>query len=229
LNDTALLFDFIPQSVTTTTFLSFTLNLLGAGISSFLLGLFYTKYGTSLSNRGKMAVSFSALSMTTMLVISIIKSNLALSLGLVGALSIVRFRAAIKEPEELIFLFLNISIGIGFGANQGLVTVFSIPIICMAIYIHERYRRGNTDVATNSLFLTVSSIKNDFDMPSLLHQLEKHCQAVDFKRFSKQGENYQASFIVVFENMDHLNDFQKNFIGDGKSNISIIENTTIFQ
>ena len=50
--------------------------------------------------------------MTTMLIISIVKSSLALSLGLVGALSIIRFRAAIKEPEELAYLFLAIGISI---------------------------------------------------------------------------------------------------------------------
>ena len=51
------------------------------------------------------------LAIITTLVITVIKFSLALSLGLVGALSIVRFRAAIKEPEELVFLFLIISIG----------------------------------------------------------------------------------------------------------------------
>ena len=62
----------------------------------------YAKYGNSLSNRKKLMQTFVLISVTVMLVISIVKSSLALSLGLVGALSIVRFRAAIKEPEELI-------------------------------------------------------------------------------------------------------------------------------
>ena len=58
----------------------------------------------------------------TVVVISIVKSSLALSLGLVGALSIVRFRSAIKEPEELAYLFLSIGIGLGLGAGQRVVT-----------------------------------------------------------------------------------------------------------
>ena len=58
------------------------------------------------------------------LIISIVKSSLALSLGLVGALSIVRFRAAIKEPEELVYLFFVISIGLSNGANQFLLSIF---------------------------------------------------------------------------------------------------------
>ena len=56
--------------------------------------------------------------MIVFFVILIVKSSLALSLGLVGALSIVRFRTPIKEPEELIYLFLAIAIGLGFGAGQ---------------------------------------------------------------------------------------------------------------
>ncbi len=55
------------------------------------------------------------LTVITLLVISIVKSSLALSLGLVGALSIVRFRTAIKDPEELIYLFFSIAIGLGMG------------------------------------------------------------------------------------------------------------------
>ena len=48
----------------------------------------------------------------------IVKNSIALSLGLVGALSIVRFRAAIKEPEELTYLFLVIATGLGTGSGQ---------------------------------------------------------------------------------------------------------------
>src|SRR3989344_2428931 len=93
-----------------------------AALLSFILGKLYVKYGSSISNRKKFSSNFVLLSTTTTLIIMIVKSSLALSLGLVGALSIVRFRAAIKEPEELAFLFLVIAIGLGFGASQVLVT-----------------------------------------------------------------------------------------------------------
>lgn len=64
------------------------------------------------------------IAVTTMMVISVVKSSLVLSLGLVGALSIVCFRTAIKDPEELAFIFLTIALGLGFGANQTRVTTF---------------------------------------------------------------------------------------------------------
>ena len=87
-------------------------------ILSFILQWTYTKCARSLSNKKSFANNFLLLTFTTMIIITIVKSSLALSLGLVGALSIVRFRAAIKEPEELAYLFFTISIGLGLGANQ---------------------------------------------------------------------------------------------------------------
>ena len=96
-----------PLSLTT-----LTVNLLLSIVLSSGLTWFYTRYGRSLSNRARFAHTLPVLALTTALVISIVKSSLALSLGLVGALSIVRFRTAIKEPEELLYLFVAIAIGL---------------------------------------------------------------------------------------------------------------------
>ena len=89
---------------------SMILALFLAALLSYILGKLYIKYGSCLSNRAKFAGNFMILTTTTTLIISVVKSSLALSLGLVGALSIIRFRAAIKEPEELAFLFLTVSV-----------------------------------------------------------------------------------------------------------------------
>jgi hypothetical protein len=101
----------------------FAVNIVLAAVLSFILGQVYIYYGSTLSNRRMFARNFMMLAMTTMLIITVVKSSLALSLGLVGALSIIRFRAAIKEPEELAYIFLVISIGLGLGADQRLITI----------------------------------------------------------------------------------------------------------
>ncbi len=75
-----------------------------------------------------------------MLIITIVKSSLALSLGLVGALSIVRFRSAIKEPEELAYLFLCIAIGLGLGASQTAITTLAF-IVIMGVLMLKKYIR----------------------------------------------------------------------------------------
>ena len=71
------------------------------------------------------------------------KSSLALSLGLVGALSIVRFRAAIKEPEELVYLFLIIAIGLGCGANQLIITTIGIIFALVLIVVYSKYLKNS--------------------------------------------------------------------------------------
>ena len=105
--------------------LAITVNLAICVVLASVLAVVYQRYGRSMTNRALLAGNFVMISLTTTLIISIVKSSLALSLGLVGALSIVRFRAAIKEPEELAYLFLCIGIGLGLGADQRLITVLA--------------------------------------------------------------------------------------------------------
>ena len=73
---------------------------------SLLIVYHYNKNSNSLSDRNFFSRTFPLILLTTLLVISVVKSSLALSLGLVGALSIVRFRTPIKEPEDLVYLFI---------------------------------------------------------------------------------------------------------------------------
>ena len=97
---------------------TFLLSLVCSAILSFFVQLFYINFSSTLSNRVHFSKNFVVLGVTTCIIIMIVKNSLALSLGLVGALSIVRFRAAIKEPEELVYLFLIITSGLGCGSGQ---------------------------------------------------------------------------------------------------------------
>ena len=101
--------------------------------SAILIRYLYLKFGRSLNNREYFGNIFLLLSVTTCTVIIIVKYSLALSLGLVGALSIVRFRAAIKEPEELVYLFLVIALGLSFGANQFFIGLILLGVSSLTI------------------------------------------------------------------------------------------------
>ena len=108
--------------------LSVALLLLNLGIGvllSLVVSWHFSRFGSTLSNREEFSQVFPFVLLTTVLIITVVKSSLALSLGLVGALSIVRFRTPIKEPEELAYLFISIAIGLGLGANQTIPTVIS--------------------------------------------------------------------------------------------------------
>ena len=89
--------DIIQTLFSETEFLSVSdilINVLFAGVMAFLVRMTYIKFGTSLSNRKQFASNFFLITISTTLIVSIIQTSLALSLGLVGALSIVRFRNA---------------------------------------------------------------------------------------------------------------------------------------
>ena len=113
----------------------FVVSLLCSVVLSLLIQVFYIKFSSTLSNRMNFSKNFVLLGATTCIIIVIVKNSLALSLGLVGALSIVRFRAAIKEPEELVYLFLVITVGLGCGAGQIKVIIAGISISLLVILL----------------------------------------------------------------------------------------------
>jgi len=138
MNDANFLQGFFTSEIIQITHWGFIFNLILTGLLTYILGKIYIRYGMSLSNRKDFARNFVLLGLATMLIITIVQSSLALSLGLIGALSIVRFRAAIKEPEELIYLFLTIAIGLGMGANQRYKTVIAFFAISLIIWLNSK-------------------------------------------------------------------------------------------
>ena len=97
-------------------------NVLVGMLFAVAMGLFiffiYKKTFTGVMYSNGFALTLVGLSLVTTLVIMAVTSNVVLSLGMVGALSIVRFRTAIKEPMEIVFLFWSIAIGIVIGAGM---------------------------------------------------------------------------------------------------------------
>lgn len=113
------------------------LDMIIALVLSFVIGLFimqvYKKTFNGVMYSNSFAVSLLALTLITTLIILAVTSNVILSLGMVGALSIVRFRSAIKEPMDIAFLFWSISAGIVLGA--GLIPLAIIGSIFIGVIL----------------------------------------------------------------------------------------------
>lgn len=90
------------------------------------------------------ALTLVGLSLVTTLVIMAVTSNVVLSLGMVGALSIVRFRTAIKEPMEIVFLFWAIAVGIVIGASMIPLAVIGSVIIGVVLIIFANRKTHDT-------------------------------------------------------------------------------------
>ena len=206
---------------------SFVINLLLAALLSIILGRIYVRFGNALSNRKLFGRNFLLLTMTTMLIISIVKSSLALSLGLVGALSIVRFRAAIKEPEELSYLFFAIAIGLGLGADQRTITVAAFIVIIAILIISKKCSRHIED--NQNLFLTISSQNlPKIKLEQIVETLKKHCLEVNLKRFDETKEVIETCFLVEFRHTDDLSKAKSDLRQlDDSVKISFLDNKGI--
>ncbi|MBN1439182.1 MAG: DUF4956 domain-containing protein [Anaerolineales bacterium] len=180
----------------------FAVNLLLSVVFSFLLSRVYIYWGSSLSNRRKFAANFMLVTVTTTFIILVVRSSVALSLGLVGALSIIRFRTAVKEPEELAYLFFAISLGIGLGDNQRLVTLLSFMVVVLLIGLARLLRQTQADI---NLHLTVSSREpGKIGMSRVREVLEKHCAKLRLIRYDENPDQAETSFVVEFRHISDL-------------------------
>jgi uncharacterized membrane protein YhiD involved in acid resistance len=180
----------------------FGINLIITLILVMLISVVYVRFGSAISNRKMFAKNLALIALTTMLIITIVKSSLALSLGLVGALSIVRFRTPIKEPEELAYLFLSIGIGLGLGAGQRAVTI--IGCIFILIFICLRQRRKKTD-GEKGMHLSITSEKpDDKVLDNIINILKKYSEEVKLRRLDETEYAWQSDFFVFFSDYAQL-------------------------
>ena len=109
---------------------------------AFFLGLFiffiYKKSYSGVMYSASFGVTLVALALITTLLIMTVVSNIVLSLGMVGALSIVRFRTAIKEPMDIAFLFWSIAVGIVLAAGLIPLAVFGSIFIGIVLYAFSK-------------------------------------------------------------------------------------------
>ncbi len=119
-----------------------------AMILAFLLGLFiffiYRKTCMSVMYSASFGMTLIALALITTLVIMTVVSNIVLSLGMVGALSIVRFRTAIKEPMDIAFLFWSIAVGIVLAAGLIPLAVFGSLFIGLVLLVFARSKTADS-------------------------------------------------------------------------------------
>lgn len=129
-------------------------TLIGLGFA-LVIGLFifviYKKTLTGVLYSNGFALTLVGLSLVTTLVIMAVTSNVVLSLGMVGALSIVRFRTAIKEPVEIVFLFWSLAVGIVIGAGMLPLAVIGSAIIGLILLLF-----ANRKVRHNPYILVLS-------------------------------------------------------------------------
>lgn len=200
----------------------FLFNIIIVAILTMILRFYYIRFGSSISNRTKFASNFLPLALGTLLIIMIVKSSIALSLGLVGALSIVRFRAAIKDPEELTYLFIAIGLGLAGGANQPILAVSAFFIIILLLYINNRFVAKEGFKNEDKLFVNISTDEEDLD--KIVALLTSSFSYVELKRLDTLEKGMDLSFLCKADSIEQLAK-AKNDIGkmSAQTRLSIVD------
>ena len=193
-------------------------------IMSFILRAFYIKRSFSLTGKTHIASILPILSIIVFLVIIVVKSSLALSLGLVGALSIVRFRTPIKEPEELVYLFLAIAIGLGYGAGQTLITTILVSLILIIIFIWL----SNRNLSKTSEFnLVIKWGSNNVSFEEIIKQISDSVESLKLVRLDKNNEDNTAVLLITPKIEFSINLLLEKITEiDNKANVTFYESKT---
>ena len=132
--------------------------------------------------------------LTTVLVIVVVESSLALSLGLIGALSIIRFRTAVKTPDEIAYLLFCIAVGVALGARQGPLAVAVVVLVSLFVVVRQRLWPQMPD---RTLLLIVSGDADRFFEEHALEQLRHVVQEFRVRRLEQEGLRIELSAVVT--------------------------------
>lgn len=181
------------------------LDMLLAMILAFGIGMFifliYKKTFSGVMYSSSFAVTLVALTMITTLVILAVTSNVVLSLGMVGALSIVRFRAAIKEPLDIAFLFWSIAVGIVLAA--GLIPLAVIGSVLIGIFLLVFVNRKSH---VNPYIVVLNCTDHDSELRAIGY-LKEHVNrfVVKSKTAQKGSIEINAEIRLKDDNTDFIN------------------------
>ncbi|MBT6608722.1 MAG: DUF4956 domain-containing protein [Rhodospirillaceae bacterium] len=182
------------------------LNLFVGLVLAFSLDGFYRRFSTTISNRHSMIFVFYFVILATTLIIMIVKTSIALSLGLVGALSIVRFRTPIREPEDLGFLFLAVAAGVGLGANQTIAVVIAfalILVILAGVFWFRTHQMGRQSGVFVNVVIPFEDAPGS-ELDKLSNEISSIGRNVEVRRVEINEKRITAVYTVLADDPDSL-------------------------
>ena len=189
------------ESVTEFSLLDVAIGMLFALVLGLFIFAVYKKTFSGVMYSTGFGMSLIGLSLVTTLVIMAVTSNVVLSLGMVGALSIIRFRAAIKEPMEIVFLFWSLAVGIVIGAGMIPLAVIGSLIIGIILIIFANRKLNNTP------YILIVNCENEKAEKSAVEMIKTSVgkYLVKSKTVNSSGIELTAEIKVKESSMDFVN------------------------
>ena len=191
---------------------------------SYLLRFFYLNYWRSISDKNQISSNFVLLTLIITIIITVVKSSLALSLGLVGALSIVRFRTPIKDPEELIFLFICIALGLSLGAFQFWFATIGFIFVILVILIKSKF---SDSIRQNNFFLSIN--ENNFDIQKFVNNSEGIFDSIVLKKIEEVDNQKEIIFNMRLKKGVSFEHLEKYLKSNSINNFTYFDQDNFFQ
>lgn len=147
------------------------------------------------------------ITMVTSVVIMIIGNNLARAFGLVGAMSIIRFRTALKDSRDIAFVFFALAAGMAAGAGNHMIGLVGVPLICLIILLLYWTKYGL--IERREYLLKFWMVPGDVDEPVYLPIFKKHLTNYTLLnvRSARLGQFLELSFYVNFKSPEQSQSF----------------------
>lgn len=190
-------------------------NIILALICGVVIALIYRATYKGLSYSASFVNSIIMLTMITALVIMVIGNNLARAFGLVGAMSIIRFRTAVKDSQDIMFIFFALGVGLAAGVGLYSVTIAGTLFIGLVIFVASKINYANPK--KRDYLLQVICKASDNDDNNYDSQLKKYCfnyKLINVKALGEyENELMEISYYVNLKNEDKskslINDLKK--------------------
>lgn len=200
-------------------------NILIAFVCGIAIAILYRITYRGVSYSASFTNSIIMLTMITALVIMVIGNNVARAFGLVGAMSIIRFRTAVKDSQDIMFIFFALGIGLSAGVGLYAVTIASTVLIGAAIFITSKLNYASPpkrEFLLQILYLDESTGENPFQ-PTLKKYCAKN-KLVNLKAIEEdEGSAIEASYYVRLKSEE----FGPMMVSDLKA-LSGVANVNLF-
>ena len=205
------------------------LNLIVALIAGIIISVFYRKSYNGPGYQASFVNSLILLVIITSIVIMVIGNNLARAFGLVGAMSIIRFRTAVKETQDIMYIFFSLAIGMAVGVSQYGLALFGSFFIGTITYVLSK-SKFSTPIKSDLLlqFSYDSNGNGSTDYNNLIDNYCKKSKLINAKAIGEQ-DLLELSYYVGFKNKQHSTEFvQKLRKIKGISNVNLFYDEEYF-
>lgn len=180
-----------------------------AFIVAMIIYLTYKNTYTGVMYNPRFNVSLVMITMITTIVMVVIGSNISVSLGMVGALSIIRFRTAVKDPRDTAFIFWGVVSGLACGTQNYTIVLAGSIVICLVLFGFKK-----VIAADDKYLLIIRGV--DFDIKGIEKAIEKNVKYLDLKGKYVKDSNIELIYDVKLKNKN-----DDSFINMLKDNIGI--------